>query len=309
MTTVSTRACRIRPRPPFSFQVALGYLGRSPRELLDVVDRPSRTYERAVFIDGAPCLLGIADAGTPDAPALDVAVSSHAPERHLDAAVALAQRVLQVDVDTAPLGDAVRHDPVFSALVRRFQGARVVQSVSPFETLIWAVLGQQINVAFAYALKARMVQRYGDRLDHDGRTFWLFPPAERLAEASLDELREMQFSRQKAAYVTDLAHVEAQGRINWDALRRAPTEEAVSTLTSLRGVGRWTAEYVCMRGLAHPDVIPAADIGLRSAIGKAYGMDRNATEAEVRELAEGWAGWRSHAAFCWWYSLSAARQA
>jgi DNA-3-methyladenine glycosylase II len=59
-----------------------------------------------------------------------------------------------------------------------------------------------------------------------------------------------------------------------------------------------------MRGLGHRDVIPAADLGLRGVIGRAYGLGRAATEAEVRELAERWAGWRSHAAFCWWHTLS-----
>ena len=78
-------------------------------------------------------------------------------------------------------------------------------------------------------------------------------------------------------------------------------------LTALRGVGRWTAEYVLMRGLGHEDVIPAADVGLQSAIGRAYGLERKATEREVRELAERWVPHRSHAAFAWWWSLSAAR--
>ena len=86
-----------------------------------------------------------------------------------------------------------------------------------------------------------------------------------------------------------------------------PSDEAVAELTRLRGVGRWTAEYVCLRGLGHRDAIPAADVGLKIAIGRAYGLGRQATEAEIRALAERWAGWRGHAAFCWWYSLALER--
>ena len=96
-----------------------------------------------------------------------------------------------------------------------------------------------------------------------------------------------------------LAGVVAVGAIDWDELRDAPTADAVATLTAHRGIGRWTAEYVCMRGLGHPDVLPAADLGLRAAIGRAYGLGGHASEAEVRTLAERWAGWCSHAAFCW----------
>ena len=69
------------------------------------------------------------------------------------------------------------------------------------------------------------------------------------------------------------------------------------------GVGRWTAEYLLMRGLGFPDVIPAADGGLRKVMGLAYGLGRNATEDEVREIAERWKGWRSFGAFYWWFAL------
>jgi DNA-3-methyladenine glycosylase II len=74
-------------------------------------------------------------------------------------------------------------------------------------------------------------------------------------------------------------------------------------MTRLRGIGRWTAEYVLMRGLGVPDSFPAADTGLRAAIGKAYGLGRSATETEARAHAERWVGWRSWAAFIWWMAL------
>jgi DNA-3-methyladenine glycosylase II len=127
----------------------------------------------------------------------------------------------------------------------------------------------------------------------------------RLAEADPLELRELQFSRQKSDYVRSLAALVAEDRINWAELAVMPSDAAIKTLTALRGVGRWTAEYVLMRGLGHQDVIPAADVGLQSAIGRAYGLGRKATEPEVRVLAEQWVPRRSHAAFAWWWSLSA----
>ena len=175
---------------------------------------------------------------------------------------------------------------------------------SPFEALVWAILGQQINLPFAYRLKRALVERYGTRLEHDGYTYHLFPAPEALAEADPAELRAMQLSRQKSDYVRSLAALAAGGAIDWAGLRALPSDEAVAELTRLRGVGRWTAEYVAMRGLGHRDVIPAADVGLKFAIGKAYGLGRQATEPEIRLLAERWAGWRSHASFCWWYSLA-----
>ena len=293
----------LRPCPPFDFRLILGYLGRSPQEVLDVAT--DGRYRRAVRLDGQPALLEVRSMGTVEAPALDVSVLEPSADPAL---VALAERLVarcfRLDEDPRDIDRVAAVDPVFGALLGRLRGARLVLMPSPFEALIWAILGQQITVAFAYKLKRTLIERYGDRLEHEGRTYYLFPEPERLAAVPPAELRALQFSRQKAEYVVTLAALAAGGAIDWDSLREAPADRAVAELVRLRGVGRWTAEYVCMRGLGHRDVIPAADLGLRTAIGRAYGLGRTATEAEVRALAERWAGWRSHAAFCWWYSLA-----
>ena len=311
----------LRPRPPFDFGLILSYLGRSPREPLDVVS--DGCYRRAVRLAGTPVLLEVASLGTIDQPALAVrlvdAGSASVPGRRwmaggdgrpigegalLREAGALVARCVRVDQDPRGLDAVARADPVFGALLARLRGARAILMPSPFEALIWAILGQQISVGFAYALKQTLVERYGDSLTRGGQVYRLFPAPERLAAVSPDELRALQFSRQKAEYVVGLARVVAAGGIDWEWLREAPTTDAVAALTAHRGIGRWTAEYVCMRGLGHPDVLPAADLGLRASIGRAYGLDRHAEESEVRTIAENWAGWRSHAAFCWWYTLA-----
>jgi DNA-3-methyladenine glycosylase II len=81
-----------------------------------------------------------------------------------------------------------------------------------------------------------------------------------------------------------------------------PPDEALVKLQTLVGIGRWTAEYVLLRGLGYPDSIPAGDVALQRAIGLAY-YGRPATEAEVRLTALPWAPWRGYAAMCWWFSL------
>ncbi|MBA2448811.1 MAG: DNA-3-methyladenine glycosylase 2 family protein [Chloroflexi bacterium] len=293
----------LSPRPPFDFGLVRGYLGRSPLEPLDVV--ADGRYRRAVRLNGSPALLEVRSVGTVDAPALELRVLDPGADRGLlPLAERLLARCLRLDENPAGLDPIAAADPVFGALLARLRGVRQILMPSPFETLIWAILGQQINVAFAYKLKRTLVQRYGDAVDHEGRAYYFFPEPARLAAASPTELRTLQLSRQKAEYIIALSELEAADAIDWESLRAAPTPEAVASLATLRGVGRWTAEYVCMRGLGHRDVIPAADLGLRAAIGRAYGLDRTASEVEVRAIAEPWAGWRSHAAFCWWYSLA-----
>jgi DNA-3-methyladenine glycosylase II len=310
----SLPAITLRPRPPFDAGPILQYYGRSPLEPLDIV--ADGAWRRAVRLGGRPVLLEVAGNGTLEAPR--VAVRLLASERAtagpasddaalLSLAAEAVGRWWRLDQDPAELEPIAARDPVLGGLLARLRGARAPLMPSPFECLVWAILGQQITVAFAYKMKRALVERYGERLAYAGRTYWLFPEAARLAEADPDELRGLQFSRQKREYVRGLAALVAEGRIPWDELAARPAEEAIAALAALRGVGRWTAEYVLMRGLGHADVIPAADIGLQTAIGRAYGLGRKATEREVRALAERWVPRRSHAAFAWWWSRSAER--
>ena len=100
-----------------------------------------------------------------------------------------------------------------------------------------------------------------------------------------------------------MARAIASGRLDLEALRIVPPDEALARLMALKGIGRWTAEYVLLRGFGNPDSIPAADGGLKRIIGREYGLGRLATEAEVRAVAANWAGWRGYAAFYWWFTL------
>lgn len=314
-------AARLVPRAPFDFAHVLGYLGRSTLEPLDIV--ADGVYRRAVRLAGRPTLIEVSSVGTVDAPELAVRVlaggeaglpgatadvdSAHDGSDMNELAVREVARWLRADEDHADLARAAAADPTFGALLARLRGARSPVMPSPFEALVWAILGQQINLPFAYRLKRALVERYGERLEHDGGTYHLFPAPAALAEADPAELRALQLSRQKSEYIRALAELVAGDGIDWAGVGALPSEEAVAELTRLRGVGRWTAEYVCLRGLGHQDAIPAADVGLKIAIGRAYGLGRQATEAEIRALAERWAGWRGHAAFCWWYSLALER--
>ena len=302
----SVPAITLTPRAPFDARPILGYYGRSPLEPLDIVT--DGAWRRAVRLGGQAVLFEVAPGGTVDAPILTVRVLQEGSPIPLLPLVADAVTCWwRLDQDPAELDVIAERDPILGALLRRLRGARSPLMPSPFECLVWAILGQQITVAFAYKMKRALVERYGESIGYAGRTYWLFPEAARLAEADPVELRALQFSRQKSDYVRSLAALVAEDRIAWDEIAVMPSEEAIEALTALRGVGRWTAEYVLMRGLGHADVIPAADVGLQAAIGRAYGFGRKATEPEVRAFAEQWAPRRSHAAFAWWWSLSAER--
>jgi len=278
-------------QPPFRLEYGLAYFRRFPAAFVERTD--DGAYTRALDSESA---LRVEAGGSDAAPVLRVTAWRADGHRPTEAAVAdavrTARRVFAADDPIAPAPG----DPVLAELAARWPGLRPARFADPFECLCWAIVGQQITVAFAARLKRTLLERYGHQ-GPDGLP--LFPGPADLAAADPEELRAAQFSRQKIRYLL----AAAADPPDWEAIARLPTEGALAALMALPGVGRWTAEYVLMRALAFRDAIPAGDAGLKRAVGAAYGLGRHATETEVRARADAWPGFQAYAAFHWWYAL------
>jgi DNA-3-methyladenine glycosylase II len=289
---------RLPANHPFRFDFALRYLARSTNEVLDVV--LDGAHRRALVGRNGPILIELRAAEVDGSPGLEAAVLSG--ELCADELAAFVRRMHRLDDDRAALPD---DEPLAAQLLAAFRGLPLVQSGSPFEALAWAILGQQINIAFAYRLKRRFVESYGQLLEHRGRTYFAFPDPERVALLSHEEhLLPIQFSRQKSRYVVALAQAICEGRLDLDAIALMDDEEALARLQEQVGVGRWTAEYALLRGYGRRDMIPAGDAGLKAVVGVHLGLPGHASEAQVRELAEAWRPYRGELAFMIWFALN-----
>ena len=296
-------AAQLTPAAPFAFDLALEYLRLSPSAVIEQIRDDS--YLRPVRLGERTVVLRVSSHGSADQPQLQVELLGDAARASdLPAAVALARKTFTTDDDLASLFAVEEEDPVFGRLVRRLRGLRPVVIPDPFEALVWAIIGQQINITFAAKLKHALVDRFGTTIEAEGMTFSVFPSPQRLATLEHErDLLPLQFSRQKSRYTIELARAVCEGRVDLAAIERLPAEEAIAALTTLPGIGRWTAEYCLMRAFGDRDIIPAGDGGLKQIIGREYGLGRLATETEVRACGERWAGWRGYAAFYWWYQL------
>ncbi|GAC1396621.1 MAG: hypothetical protein NVSMB52_10180 [Chloroflexota bacterium] len=293
----------LHPLPPYDFGLALRFLRTSPSAVAESVSEDG-AYQRAVRVVHSDVLLRLRSIGSVEAPRLGLEVKGERiDEATVEQARALVVRVFQLDLDPAPFFAVVSQDPVFDKLLERFPGMRPVLIADPYEALIWAIIGQQINISFARKLKATLVEICGRTLTVDGDIFPVLPTPMDVARCDPDVLRRHQFSRQKIAYLIELSRAVCDGAIRFEELRSVEYDEAVAALTRFKGIGRWTAEYVLMRGFGAADSIPAADVGLRAIIGRSYGLGRAATEIEVRTIAEQWTPWRGWAATYWWMAL------
>ncbi|MBA2383586.1 MAG: DNA-3-methyladenine glycosylase 2 family protein [Actinobacteria bacterium] len=155
------------------------------------------------------------------------------------------------------------HDEVLLRLRARLAGFRPPLAPDPFESLVTSITAQQVSLQSAFAIRSRLIERYGER----GRLAFAFPTRARLARASEDELLALGFSGRKAEYVLGLARSD----LDLHALAALPDDEVKARLVSLRGLGEWTADWFLARHLARPHAWPAGDLGLRKAVAAFYG--------------------------------------
>jgi DNA-3-methyladenine glycosylase II len=175
---------------------------------------------------------------------------------------------------------------------------------SLLEALCWTVIGQQINLSFAYTLKKRLVETYGESLEHEGRKYMLFPAADRLAALPPEELQLLKFSRFKAETLLTVARLIAEKELSKEQLLlMGDFRQAEERLMEVRGIGPWTAQYSSMRCLRNPDAFPLSDVGLHHAIRMRLGRTVKPALPEVEALGRSWQPWRAYATFYLWRTL------
>ncbi len=246
------------------------------------------TYRRTIVVDGDPGVLEIGPGG-----ADHLLLRAHLP--HWEGLIHIVERARRIFSLDAPVEQAARHlsqDPALATLMQSRPGLRVPGAWDPFETGVRAILGQQVSVAGATTLTGRLVERLGARvpgLDAFGLGH-TFPPPATIAKADLSGLGA---TGARIAAVQAFARAVDAGDVLLD--RSVPLGQLVRSLTSLRGIGPWTAQYIALR-LGEHDAFPAGDLGLRRAVAALYPPP----PAPVDVVAERWAPWRATAAAQLW---------
>jgi DNA-3-methyladenine glycosylase II len=212
-----------------------------------------------------------------------------------------------LDDEVKGLDTSIASNPDMAPLVKRFGVLRIVRAPDLYEALLVAIIGQQVSVRAAQSIRRRLMQNLGTRATvQDSRgieNHYLYPTAGQLIEAGEAALREQGLSRQKSTYLLEVANRVAAGELDRERFATLSDEDAIRGLCEIKGVGRWTAEIVLMRGLGRTDIFPAGDLGLQVALQGLRGMRKRPSEKVLRKIAERWAGWRSYAAFYLWMTL------
>ncbi|MGA9466808.1 MAG: DNA-3-methyladenine glycosylase [Exiguobacterium marinum] len=288
----------IAVQQPFDFQECLVFLSRSEQEVLHVttdeaIQKLMRIGERLILVE----LQGEQGHIRVVFPVDDVS------EMEMESIEREVRDWLDLDRDLTPFEAMGAEDELLAPLIEAHRGLRMIGFPDLFEALTWAIIGQQITLSFAYIIKRRFVERYGEQRVVEGRTYWTFPRAERIASLEPEALRELQFSRRKAEYTIDIAQEITGETLSKSALQSQSSTDIRQRLLAIRGVGEWTADYVLMKCFQDASAFPIADVGLHQAIQHQLGTAKKPTIEEVRRYGESWQGWEGYATFYLWRSL------
>jgi DNA-3-methyladenine glycosylase II len=271
---------------------ALAFHGRDAEGLAERIE--GLRIRKGVLLEGRPVQLEIALEDERAVCTVDAAGEAILP-RARDALL----NMLGLRIDPAPFEEAVRDDPLFGPLVRRTPGLRVIQSATVFEALTWAIIGQQINLPFAIALRRSFIEQAG-RAHPQG--LWCYPEAADVARLDIEQLTSRKFSRAKAETLLRLARLVADGELS--LARDADIESTSARLLAVKGIGPWTVNYALLRGYGYPDCSLHGDVAVRSAIQGLTGAAVRPDLAAAEAFLQAYRPHRTMAAAYLWTSLN-----
>ena len=287
---------RLAYRAPIDGERMLGFL--AARAIPGVEEARDGRYLRTIMLPNGPGILSLA-------PAVGYVDCELQLEdlRDLTAAVQRCRRLLDLDADPEAVTGYLSADPVLGPLALANPGRRSPGHVDGNELALRAVLGQQVSVAAARRLGARLVAAYGKPLSRpDGPLTHCFPEAETLAAA---DPAALPMPRSRALALTGLASALASGELVLDP--GAERDRAEAVLLALPGIGPWTASYIRMRALSDPDAFLPTDVGVLDALSRLGAIPAGTPRARAAKaaaaLAENWRPWRSYAVHHLWAYL------
>ncbi|HUP87798.1 MAG TPA: DNA-3-methyladenine glycosylase, partial [Longimicrobiales bacterium] len=211
-----------------------------------------------------------------------------------------AEHMIGAEADLTAFRTGISKDKRLAKLVDALPGYKHMRGPDLWTMMLSSLVSQQISGAAARSIKGKLARLYGHVINVDGEDVPVLPSPRVMVELSEAQLREAGFSAKKAEYGKGMAMALLDGTIVPSDLKQMPPEQMIEKLSSLKGVGVWTAECIGIFCLGHQDLLPADDLGIQNAVAKVYKLDERPKPKELRLRGEKWVGWRSWASTYLW---------
>ncbi len=301
--TMKTLVFALRPFPPFRLDLTAWAIRRRPENIVDRWD--GQHYVRIFPFKGQALKVTVSQRGSVDRPLLAVAVTGNwtTPDATIRRDVtASVETVLGTPKDLRGFYAMAERDTFLRPLVKRFLGVKPPRFPTLFEALVNAFACQQLTLTVGILLLSRLAHRYGLSFREGSETFYAFPGPDNLRRARGEEIRALGFSAQKARSIMELCRLIVDEGLDLGVLEKMDDESAREYLEGLRGVGRWSSEYVMLRGLGRIGLFPGDDVGAQRNIQK---LLRLKERPDYRRMKNVWERWMPYPGLVYFHLLLA----
>jgi DNA-3-methyladenine glycosylase II len=282
-----TSPLQVEPLAPFRLDLTAWALRRRPQNAIDRWDES--TYRRAISVGEGPVALSVTQEGTPEAPRLEARVGATPIDPSSERLVRRRlNRLLGLEVDLSAFAAMAAPDPLLGPLAARMRGLKPPRFPTAFEALVNGVACQQLSLDVGIHLLNRLTAERGRPVSGDPEGMRAFPGPDELASAEPEEIKRLGFSYAKARAIIDAARAIAAGDLDLEGLERLEDAAAIERLTGMRGIGRWTAEYVLLRGLGRLHIFPGDDVGAHNKLRRLFDIDTVLDYDAVNRLVGRW---------------------
>jgi DNA-3-methyladenine glycosylase II len=282
--------------PPFRLDLTVWALRRRQKNLIDLWD--GKQYKRVFVIKENVLQVIVTQISLKE---LSVIIKS---DRNIEAMrpfiTKLIQKVLGTDRNLEDFYNLAQKDKHLKLLVQNFKGMKPPRFPTLFEALVNSIACQQITLDVGILLLNRLSQNYGKKISDNGVLQNAFPRPIDLYKISEDEIKKLGFSYQKARALIGLSQSLVNKKLLLTDLMMASNEEIVASLSQIRGIGRWSAEYALLRGLGKIDVFPGDDVGAQKNLMQLLNLSKRPNYDQVYQLTK---TWEPYAGFVYFHLL------
>lgn len=277
----------LRPRPPFRLDLTVWAIRRRAHNVVDQFD--DGIWRRVLVIGKSPVGVAVAQTRGGSHPEIEVRISATRPQAVQAEVSALVTKMLGLDRDLSDFYRLARDDTHLRELTERLRGMKPVRYATVFEVFANAVACQLVSLSAGMHVLNRLSEACGISFKADHELMRSFPPAAAIARSNPDSMRALGLSRQKGEYLIGLARLAIDPKdCDFASIERLGDDDAIARLSKIRGVGRWTAEYVMLRGFGRINIFPGDDVGGRNKLFEWLGVSDAPTYDGVARMLERW---------------------
>jgi DNA-3-methyladenine glycosylase II len=270
----------LRPMMPFRLDFTVWALRRRSQNSIDLWNEA--TYSRVLALGDQPVLVSVTQRKT----TLDITLTGETLSRAVKRATIITfERLLGIKVNLSDFYNFVSGDSRLKELAERFRGLKPPRFASVFEALVNGITCQQLSLTVGIIFLNRLAERCGLSF---GPGLYAFPRPEDVVRLNESDLRLLGYSGSKARSLIELAGSIVEGRLDLTELEQLDNQECFRRLVALRGIGRWTAEYVLLRGLGRTNVFPGDDVGARNNLGRWLHLRKKLDYERVQRVLHKW---------------------